>query len=132
MKQRQAVLGRWVLWLAMVAFLPVSGGAGAACAGDELTLPKPIPSCMVRPVYPEQEKAAGVEGTVMLGLQVNSDGKVASVKAEQEVQGHPAFTASALAAVGKWCFEPAHQDGHAVACAIKIPVRFALEEKRKK
>lgn len=154
MKMSRVVIGLWVLWMAMAAFLPASVSAGTAPANgpsptggtvpvrgappaggaagvdDELTLPKLIQSCRVLPVYPEPEKVAGIQGTVLLGVEVKADGTVASIKAEQEVKDHPAFTASATAAVGKWCFEPARKDGRAVACTVVIPVRFALDEKK--
>jgi protein TonB len=148
MKKSQVIVGMWVLWMTVAAFLPASVSAGTAPAGstapaggatpaggtagvdDELTLPKLIQSCRVLPVYPEQEKVAGIQGTVLLGVEVKADGTVASVKPQQEVKDHPAFTASAAAAVAKWCFEPARKDGRAVACTVAIPVRFALEEKK--
>jgi periplasmic protein TonB len=154
MKKSQVIVGMWVLWMAVAAFIPASvsvgtapangpaptggtvptGGAGPAggTAGvdEELTLPKLIQSCRVLPVYPEQEKVAGTEGTVLLGVEVKADGTIANVKAEQEIKDHPAFTASAITAVGKWCFEPARKDGRAVACTVTIPVRFVLDEKK--
>lgn len=120
-----------ILLGAAAALLPASLVAGAGGAGGEFVPPKVIPSSMVQPVYPEQEKTAGTQGTVMLGVEIRSDGTIAGIKAEQQVEGHPAFTASAIAAVGKWRFEPAQQDGQPIACSIKIPVRFVLDEKKK-
>jgi periplasmic protein TonB len=138
MMKSRMIVGMWVLLMAVLAFLPVSAGAGPSPAGgtvaadDGFTPPKPIQSCMVQPVYPEQERVAGVQGIVFLGVEIRIDGTVASVRAVQEVESHPAFTASAKAAVGKWCFEPARQGGKAVACSITVPVRFALDEKKRK
>jgi TonB family protein len=135
MKKSQVIIGMWVLLTVMTAFLPAAGGTpppgGTTVADDEVTLPKPTPSCMVQPAYPEPERAAGSEGTVFLGVEVKADGTVGSIKAERDVQGHPAFTASAVAAVRKWCFEPARKDGQPVACTVTIPVRFVLDEKKK-
>ena len=130
MKRGRVIIVASILLMAAAAFIPVSPGIGTARAGDEITPPKPLPSCMVNPVYPEREKIDGITGTVLLGVEVGSDGKIASLTAEQQVAGHPAFTSSAMAAIAKWCFEPARQDGRAVACSIKIPVRFALGEKK--
>lgn len=135
------MVGVWVLLMVAAAFLPAIAGTpsgeGSRPAGeaanvtDGVTMPKLIPSCMVQPVYPEQEKKAGIVGMVHLNVEVKADGTVGSIKAQQEVKDHPAFTASAVAAAGKWCFEPAQKDGQAVACTVMIPVRFALEEKKK-
>jgi TonB family protein len=132
MKQNRAIIGTAGLILAAAAaFLPLPLGGGNACAGDEIMPPKPIQSCMVQPVYPEQEKKAGTVGTVLLSVEVKADGTVGEIRAEQEIVGHPAFTASAVAAVGKWCFEPALKDGSAVVCTVTIPVRYVLDEKKK-
>ena len=138
MNRNRVIVGMWVLLMAMVVYLTTPASAGSSPAGgttvvnDEVTMPKMIPSSMVQPVYPEQEKKAGIEGFILLGVEVAADGTVASIKPEQEVPNHPAFTASAMAAVGKWRFEPAQKDGEAIACSVNIPVRFALDCKKDK
>jgi len=126
------LFGAAVLLAAAAALCPPLASAGSGSADEELTMPRPIPSSMVQPVYPEQEKADGIEGTVLLSLEVKSDGTIGSIKAEEEVKGHPAFTASALAAVGKWLFEPATKGGRPVDCSIRVPVRFVLSKEKKK
>jgi len=138
MNRNRVIIGMWVLLTAVVVYLTTPVSAGTAPAGgttvvdDAVTMPKMIPSSMVQPVYPEPERKAGVMGTVLLGVEVAADGTVASIKPEQEVPNHPAFTASAMAAVGKWRFEPAQKDGQAIAGSVHIPVRFALDCKKDK
>jgi periplasmic protein TonB len=140
MEQRRMFAGVCVLLMAMASFLAVPAGAkgaskesappaaGTQIADDGVTMPKPVQT--VPPVYPEQERKAGIVGTVLLSVEIKSDGTVGTIKTEEDVAGHPAFTSSAMAAVGKWRFEPAQREGHAVACTVKIPIRFALDEKK--
>jgi hypothetical protein len=46
---------------------------------------------------------------------------------DQPVEGHPAFSDAAIAAVRQWRFEPARLDGRPVAITVVVPVRFALD-----
>jgi periplasmic protein TonB len=132
MKTNRAITTISILLAAAATLLPVPPGPGMARAEGDLVLPRMIQSSMVAPVYPEPERTAGIEGTVMLDVEVRSDGTIAGIKAEEQVKGHPAFTASAIAAVEKWRFEPARRDDKPVACSVRIPVRFALDCKKKK
>lgn len=93
------------------------------------TEPKLIPASMARPVYPEAERKSGVEGTVILAVDISAAGAVAGAKVDKPVDGHPAFSEAAIAAVKQWRFEPARLDGKPVDIAVKIPVKFALQEK---
>ena len=112
------------------AVLAIFCSAAPAWAGEEFTPPKPLPACTAQPAYPDSERRAGIEGTVLLRVEVKVDGTVGAVTAEQEVAGHPAFTTAATAAVSKWCFEPARANGKVVAASVAIPVRFALSKKK--
>lgn len=93
--------------------------------GMSETPPEPIHA--VAPDYPEEERAAGVEGMVVIQTEVLSSGQVGAVEATQEVEGHPAFTASALEAVRQWAFRPALKDGKPVTVTVMIPFRYALD-----
>ena len=109
-----------------------SGVAGPESAGvaESDSAPSLIQSSRVLPVYPEPERKAGIQGTVLLNVEIKADGTVGKVSAKQEVEGHPAFTSSAIAAVVKWRFEPAREGDKAVAVQVVIPIRFALDEKK--
>ncbi len=126
----------------LVSLVLVAGGTlgpGWIAAGEKESAPaafdkapEPIPSSMTQPVYPEAEKKAGVEGMVILGVTITAKGEVAAMKAAEEVKDHPAFTKTAMAAIGQWRFKPAEKNGQPVACEVKIPVKFRLEEKATK
>jgi TonB family protein len=128
--QRNRAVARAAAWIGLAGALIITSGAIRPAAA-EITMPKPLASCMVQPVYPEAEKEAGVTGTVLLNVEVLASGKVGEISAKQAVDGHPAFTASAIAAVGKWCFEPGRDGDKAVDVTVVIPIRYALEEKKK-
>ena len=108
--------------------------ATAAVAGPDKgapTEPKLVPSSVVQPMYPEKERQEGVEGAVILAVDIDATGAVAGAKVDKAVDGHPAFTDAAIAAVKQWRFEPARQDGKPVAIQVKIPVKFALNKSGK-
>ncbi len=115
---------RLLVTMALLGALAAANTALAAPAGAPAQL---IPASAVQPTYPEAERKAGVEGAVLLACTIGADGAVTKLAPEQEVTGHPAFTAAAIAAVKQWRFEPAREDGKAVACTVKIPVKFKLD-----
>jgi len=125
MKPNPKLIVVFLLLAAVAAGAPITQAGGDTTPAA--TPAKPIPGSMVQPAYPEAEKEAGVEGAVLLACEVGADGLVKKLAAEQQVEGHPAFTAAAIAAVGQWRFEPAREDGKPVACALKIPVKFKLD-----
>ncbi len=95
-------------------------------AATEPTPPKPIEASMVAPAYPEQERESRIQGTVVLAVDVGTEGIVTDVKVEKGIAGHPAFGDAAVRAVRQWRFEPARLDGKPVSMTIKVPVKFAL------
>ena len=90
-------------------------------------MPKMIEGTFGEVVYPEEEKKAGIEGMVMLRVQVTAEGTVGELLAVEEVEDHPAFTESAIAAARTARFEPAEADGKPVACWVQIPLKFRLD-----
>lgn len=79
------------------------------------------------PEYPDIAKRAGIEGTVIVQVLLNKDGKVKKAllaKTSDEV-----FIESALAAAQKWVFTPALMQGKPVTVWVSIPFRFRLTMK---
>lgn len=110
-----------------VVAVVIAATALAGPAKDSPTEPKLIPASMAKPVYPGKERADGVEGTVILAVDIDAAGAVTAARVDKAVEGHPAFSDAAIAAVKQWRFEPARQDGKPVAVSVKIPVKFALK-----
>jgi len=57
----------------------------------------------VDPVYPQQAKDAGIEGTVTLEVTIGQDGHVQTVDPKE---GHPLLAAAAADAVKQWVYKP--------------------------
>ena len=65
-------------------------------------------------------------GIVVVNCEVNEKGAVSDAKISRTT--NEAFDKAALAAVSKWKFRPAQQDGKPVAVRINLPVKFNYEE----
>ena len=130
---RNGAVARVALFIVAAVTIGCAIGVGRSARAADITMPSPLASCMVQPVYPEAERKAGVTGTVLLDVEVLASGKVGKISAKQGIEGHPAFTDSAIAAVSKWCFEPGRDGEKAVDVNVVIPVRYALDcDKNKK
>lgn len=77
----------------------------------------------VAPVYPDLAREAQVEGTVQLWALVDLDGSVREVRVRKSV---PLLDEAAVAAVSRWRFTPALNNGRPVRVWVAIPVRFTL------
>ena len=103
-------------------------GAGAAGGGDRLAGYVP-PQFLIRykPLYPETARAQRLEGTVLLHVSISAAGRVTETSVQRSC-GHAVLDRAALAAVRSWRFNPARQDGVAIAAQVEVPVRFRFEE----
>lgn len=104
----------------------VSSNASAASNGaEENQLPQPV-ATNVAPPYPEEARAAGLQGKVTLRLRIGVDGRVETLKILKS-SGTPSLDESALATVKQWRFEPARRLGQPVAMEVKTSVNFQIE-----
>lgn len=79
-----------------------------------------------RPTYPREAIQRGLEGLVILYLEVSAEGQVTEVKLHRS-SGHAILDEAALAHGRKLRFIPARQHGQPVAATALSPVRFRLE-----
>ena len=97
-----------------------SGGGGG---------PEGLPTGLnanIRPPYPPEAEARGIEGRVMLRVMIDEDGAVRSVKVETS-SGDASLDQSALVTVrDRWHFGPAHRNGVPVECEVLVPIRFRM------
>ena len=104
----------------------VSSNASAESNGaEENQLPQPV-ATNVAPPYPEEARAAGLQGRVTLRLRIGVDGRVESLKILKS-SGTVSLDESALATVKQWRFEPARKLGRPVAMEVKTSVEFRIE-----
>jgi protein TonB len=84
------------------------------------------PLARVEPEYPPAAFRAGEEGTVLLRVDVDANGKPANVGVVRR-SGSRDLDRAAEQAVMKWTFTPAIKDGKAVASSVEIPVDFRMD-----
>jgi protein TonB len=78
------------------------------------------------PRYPRIARRKGYEGTVVLEVLVNTEGKVADRRIFRSC-GHPVLDRAAMKSIRNWLFEPAMRGDKKVEMWVKIPVRFELK-----
>jgi TonB family protein len=104
--------------------------AAAPALGDEakkprLTKPPKLVSFVEAP-YPESEKAAGKQASVIVQIAISATGTVESAAVVQSAG--PAFDAAALAAVRQFQFEAAEIDDKPAPIRIQYRYEFVLKE----
>lgn len=82
---------------------------------------------MPDPDYPPLSRERGEQGVVMLQLAVDASGRLGEVNVLRS-SGFARLDKAARAAVQRWRFQPAIENGQPVAAQLTLPVRFALDE----
>lgn len=97
--------------------------AGPVTLGTELavTCPERTP-----PAYPPLSRRLGETGKVVLRVELDATGRVASARVLTG-SGSARLDAAALAAVKAWRCQPAQRDGQAVPAVAMQPFKFTLE-----
>ena len=96
--------------------------AGAAIrVGGDIKEPQKIKD--VKPVYPDDARAARVQGIVILEVIVGQDGSVTDAQVLRSV---PMLDQAALEAVRQWAFTPTLLNGMPVSVIMTVTVNFAL------
>lgn len=103
------------------AAAPIVGG------GSQKGISAPLILAKVDPVYPSAARQAGLEGTVILRIQILANGRPGDIAVARST-GYAVLDEAAITAVGKWRFVPAKDrtSGRAVACTTILPVSFHL------
>jgi len=83
----------------------------------------------VKPVFPAEALAKGIQGAVVLEAVIAADGRV---KALQTLSSpDPILSEAAREAVSQWLFDPYLVDGKAKEVVFTVTINFALEPKAK-
>ncbi|MDZ4814395.1 MAG: TonB family protein [Pseudomonadota bacterium] len=78
------------------------------------------------PRYPEVAARDGISGNVMLSIVIGSDGKPSTINIVQS-QPPGVFDVAASAAAAKWTFQPAIENGVAIASEVLVPITFSSD-----
>lgn len=95
----------------------------AAGAGDR---PQPIADQSPPPTYPPAALRNGVQGSVVVRVDVDATGVPFNVTIVQR-SGSRDLDRAATDAVRRWHFQPAHSNGQAVVGSIEIPFDFKTQ-----
>ena len=76
-----------------------------------------------KPEYPELARQANMEGTVILNVLVNREGRVQEVIL---VRSSPVFDEAAEQAIRQWRFRPAIMGHEPVAAWVMVPIKFVI------
>jgi TonB family protein len=85
----------------------------------------PIKIRDVRPIYPDDARAAGIQGVVILTLRISGDGSVIDAKVLRSI---PALDDAALTAVQQWRFSPTLLNGEPVDVIMTVTVNFVANQ----
>ena len=78
------------------------------------------------PKYPRIARRRGYQGTVMLEVFINREGKVSDLRIF-ESSGHSVLDRAAVASVKLWSFKPGTRGEEKVEMWVKVPIRFQLK-----
>ena len=78
-----------------------------------------------RPRYPRKAIDRGIEGVVVVEVEITAAGTVRSVRA---ISGPPELIDMVLRWAASWRYEPATRDGKPIASRRRESIRFRLED----
>ena len=129
LKQPVVGLPRWIAGTVAATALTLAMGVGAWAAqpGGSQTIGDIRPGgSMPPPLYPADAAKQGIDGKVVLLLQLDAQGNVSGVEVESS-QPAGVFDQAAIDAARKWTLEPAMKDGKPVAGKVRVPVTFEAD-----
>jgi periplasmic protein TonB len=88
------------------------------------SLAAPTKTKDVRPIYPPEAMAAGIQGVVVVEVSIDAEGHVRGAKVLRSI---PELDEAALVAVRQWEFAPAISRGVAVPVVATVTVNFTLQ-----
>ncbi|MFO1450029.1 MAG: TonB family protein [Opitutaceae bacterium] len=91
--------------------------------GKKRTIPRPLHQ--TPPAYPPLMVASGLQGEVLVGFEVDIEGRVSKCHSVRTL--NPSFDDAAMAAVRTWRFEPGRIDGVPAVTKMQVPVIFTIE-----
>jgi periplasmic protein TonB len=97
-------------------------GGGVFKVGGGISAPQPVST--PDPEYTEQAREAKTQGTCVLWLIVDDQGRPRDIKIVRGLG--MGLDAKAIEAVKQWTFQPAMKDGHPVNVQISVEVGFKL------
>jgi TonB family protein len=123
-RQRPASFRAGLAALLLVWVLPALQPALVAQQKSGLNTTAPRLIHKVEPEYSPEAREAGLEGTVVLGVEVRTDGKAHDIRVQRRLG--MGLDEKAVETVRLWKFEPGTRDGKPVAVPATIEMNFRL------
>ncbi|MGI6244426.1 MAG: energy transducer TonB [Pseudochelatococcus sp.] len=116
-----------ILAISAAGMLRAQTPGGTEHASGDFIPPRPYPGDVMKhwPAYPEDARAAGQEGTVLVKLRVTAAGEPVDIAVER-TSSFVALDLAAVLAVSRWKFTPATRNGTPVDASVTLPIRFTL------
>jgi protein TonB len=90
---------------------------------DGQTVKSPMRLVNVNPVYPEEARAARIEGVVILEITIGENGSVTNARVLRSI---PMLDQAAIDAVLQWVYEPTLLNGVPIEVAMTVTINFML------
>jgi TonB family protein len=84
----------------------------------------PVKLVDVKPVYPDDAQASGIDGVVLLDIVISTAGFVLDAEVTHSI---PALDQAAIDAVSQWQFEPTLINGEPVELEMSVVINFTLQ-----
>ena len=81
----------------------------------------------VHPIYPRIAKKSGWEGTVLVRVTVEKNGRASKVDVSRS-SGHKVLDDAAVKAIKRWAFRPARDGNIPIRSVVVIPLKFSLSK----
>ncbi|NLA74653.1 MAG: energy transducer TonB [Deltaproteobacteria bacterium] len=93
---------------------------------EAITEAEPLYRVNPEPPYPKMARRRGYQGTVLLSVLVNKEGRAENIWVF-ESSGYNILDNAALEAVKEWLFEPGKQGNKPVDVWVEVPVKFEIK-----
>lgn len=89
----------------------------------------PVLLKLIQPEYPPFAKKSGIQGQVIVEVEVLASGNVGAIEIRKSLMSGPGgLDEAARKAVKQWKYQPAKSGGKAVSVWVTFPVDFSLEK----
>ncbi len=105
-----------------VRFRAKESQSKAVEAGGEIDPPQVVKR--IDPVYPEEARKAGIQGSVILYVTTDKEGRVSEIEVLKSI---PALDKAAMDAVRQWVYEPYLKDGTPKPVSFAVTIQFRLQ-----
>lgn len=104
-----------------------SGGPSSGSKGKSGGIIPPSILSKSDPSYPQSARQSGLEGTVVLKVQILETGRAGNISISRS-SGHEILDDAAVAALREWRFAPAkdRDSGLVISCYTTLPISFRL------